>query len=279
MTIRMTRVTKTITYENEAQALRAENPDGKFRGAPVENWIKCYGLENTGPVSRLIVNYVEVPDPRYNGKTVREHITDIIAGADISAVPNEIRDQVVRGAAIRRARHEGHSETINGDRTITVTNDTLRVTLPLDEYHGRYNVFHRAMRMMGNSSEHELLLREGIPENEIEHEAFECLRDEWIIENTRYSPSEVLMRLNGGHRMSEGMRADVSAACIHAARELRENRTAALASARASIQIRHDAELKYRSHYARDCEGWKIEIIGVMPEQIGLCRYSHEVTV
>jgi len=218
----------------------------------------------------------------YTDTATDKHISAILNGQEtINDVPTEMQaevsERVERGKRVRAICHFGHEEYANSDGTVTVVNDRLRVTLPQSEYLGRHNVFTRAMRMMGNRSELGLLEQESIPYEELERVALECARDEYLIEHTRYGASCVLMRLYGGHRMSEGMQADVSAATTHALHELRENRSALLSQARTALQFQRDCEINYRRHYANDCQGWKIEIIAPMPEQIGMCRYQEAV--
>ena len=211
-----------------------------------------------------------------------KHIRAILNGQEtINDVPSELQaevsNRVERGRQVRAMRHAGHEEYTNSDGTVTVVNNRLRVTLPQSEYRGRYNTFTRAMRMLGNKSELRLLESESVSDEELERVATECARDEYLIENTHYRPAEVMMRLYGGHIMSEGMRADVRAATTHAMRELRDNRDSLLSQARTSLQFHRDNEICYRQHYANDCRGWKIEIIAPMPEQIGMCRYQEAI--
>jgi hypothetical protein len=49
---------------------------------------------------------------------------------------------------------------------------------------------------------------------------------------------------------------------------------AAIEAAWQALKSRHENELGYREHFANFRNGWKIEIIGNMPEQIGTCRYA-----
>jgi len=51
--------------------------------------------------------------------------------------------------------------------------------------------------------------------------------------------------------------------------------TNALAEATDCLAYLRDVELRYRQVHA-DMDGWQIEIIGEIPDQIGLCRYADE---
>lgn len=163
--------------------------------------------------------------------------------------------------------------------TITVENHTLRVTLPSDEFEkiGRYGVFNDAMRMLGNRSEAAILKNEPVDDDEVFLLARSSLVTEWIVENGRYNTNETLMRMDGGYRMSIGMQRDVDRARAYADKIMNTDGDPqaidALINARAILERERAIELKYRNAISTWCHGWNIEIIGEMPEQIGMCRY------
>jgi len=208
--------------------------------------------------------------------TITDYITEIIDGRiNIEDVPPEIRDRVANGVRIRRDRHEGHSTNRNDDGTITVINDTLRVTLPESEFNGRQDVFTRAMRMLGHTSELQIP-DPPIMDQQVRDIAMQNLTYQFLAEHCHYDLSQVIARLNGGHRLSAGMQADVDAARARARAELNDNPKPHIDEAWRDLEREQSSERKYHEHIAGDCNGWKIEIIGVMPDQIGLCRYrSH----
>lgn len=197
---------------------------------------------------------------------------------------------------------------------IIVENHRLRVTLPKEEFEriGRYGVFNNAMRMLGARSELSLLEKESIPESEIVAAAREKLVFDHLSEHCRYNLNETLMRMDGGHRMSPGMAEDVARAKayadgvlspisaeqlrnwysaryeagnepnrreldiqrLRAGRGINEDAEKILAEAAEELEKSRHHEKEYRSRFTGLCKGWDIEIIGEMPEQIGLCRYQ-----
>jgi hypothetical protein len=207
---------------------------------------------------------------------ISEQITSVINGRPINEIPIEIRNRVERGIKIRLDRHAGHSTTHNPDRTVTVTNDRITVTLPESEFKGRQHTFTTSMRVLGHRSE----LRIPTPEpttDEIYAVAFEFLAYEYLVENCRYNLAETIMRLNGGHRMSEGMQSDVSAAQSLARVELRENPAPYMAEAKRILHQKIEMDRQYHAMISGWCQNWKIEVTGTMPTQIGLCDYREEI--
>ena len=130
-----------------------------------------------------------------------------------------------------------------------------------------------AMSILGNKSELSILENEPITDQEIESRAIELLTIQHLIEHCRYNVGETLMRMNGGHRMSLGMSADVSAAGAWARNELRTSRAESMEMGKKSIMDEREMALRYRRAKA-DRAGFQIEIIGPMPAGIGLCRYQ-----
>ena len=136
----------------------------------------------------------------------------------------------------------------------TFENDRIRVTVS-DELAKQYDaeyiahlqgkqtpeqilrglVLSDAMSILGNSSEAALLESEPITGQQIEDRAIELLTIQHLIEHCRYNVGETLMRMNGGHRMSLGMAADVDAANSWARNELRTNRTESMDLGKKSI--------------------------------------------
>lgn len=205
---------------------------------------------------------------------ISQTITDVISGnIAITAVPDDIRDCVSRGVRVRLERHEGHSTAHNPDGTVTVTNDRLRVTLPGSEFVSREQVFTVAMRVLGHRYETTMPPVEPTDE-EIEQAAFDGLMYEFLAEDCRYNLGEVIMRLRGGHKMSEGMSAAVEAAGVRARHEFRNNPAPHLAEAKQRLTDVLNLDARYHAMIAAWCPNWQIEIIGDMPDQIGMCRYN-----
>lgn len=159
------------------------------------------------------------------------------------------------------------------------TYENARILVSLtDEQSAKYQdcraeILSHAMSVIGNRSEAEILETEEISDDDATEATTEELIYQYLAEHCRYNLSETLMRLRGGHRMSEGMSADVSAAEAFAALELRNN-PELLDIGRKILAAAAEREQKYRRSRANS--EWNIEIIGPMPAQIGMCRYHEE---
>ena len=155
----------------------------------------------------------------------------------------------------------------------TYENARIRVTLTDEQsqkwHDSRALILSHAMSVLGNRSEAKILETETVSDDEATVSAIEELTYQYLSEHCRYNLSETLMRMNGGHRMSEGMSADVSAARAYARNELLNN-PSLVELGRKSLNLAAMHEKQYRA--ARGNSEWQIEIIGDMPEQIGMCR-------
>ncbi len=154
-------------------------------------------------------------------------------------------------------------------------NARIRVTLT-DEQSARFNdrrdlILSHAMRVLGHRSELSILATETVSDDEARTETMEILTYQYLSEHCRYNLGETLMRMNGGHRMSCGMSADVDAAHAQARNELIEN-PALIELGRKSLADKLNLDRKYSGRIASS--EWQIEIIGDMPKQIGMCRYQ-----
>jgi hypothetical protein len=214
--------------------------------------------------------------------------------------------------------------TNNHDGTTTCGNGRLVVTLPTTEFEklGRYGVFNDAMRALANRSEAKKIQNEPVDHNEVISLAHETLVADYLAGNGRYNFNDTMMRLQGGHRMSAGMQAEVAAANAYAVgvlkpvepqklidwvseffkthddspesnREYRQqlkieklkigagvdhDAAEVLASALEILERQRMDEIKYRQAIGGRCADWKIEIVGEMPEQIGMCRYGESLS-
>jgi hypothetical protein len=161
----------------------------------------------------------------------------------------------------------------------TYENARIRVTLT-DEQSANFDdcratILSHAMRILGNRSEVNILENEQPEEREIRNEAFDILKHEHLQEHCHYNYGELLMRMMGGHRMSDGMHRDIENANIYASEMLERNPAPYLERAKQSLADRQQLELRYRHRFAD--QNWDIQIIGDMPEQIGMCRYQEVV--
>jgi len=160
----------------------------------------------------------------------------------------------------------GKTILVNANETITV-----EVSPKYLEEHGKQNILADAMRTLGHQSE--IRLMESEP---LDLEAAKIVREEnflyeYLVDHCRYNLSETLMRMNGGHRMSAAMAADVSASHVYAARQMEDVTNAEI---KKIAQELRDFDLKHSRRFA-DAGELKITILcpEAMPEQIGLCRY------
>ncbi len=167
-------------------------------------------------------------------------------------------------------------------------------------------IISQAMSIIGNRSEADILateINEPISEQDIRALATEILIAEYLNEHTKYRPGETLRRMMSGMLMSEGMQHEADMAQSYArgalnpltTNEITEQMQANLENRREqqkivlaarpnlsvgahAIQAAHDSLLRDRTNElqhrrARSAfPSWEIEIIGKLPNQIGLCR-------
>lgn len=176
-------------------------------------------------------------------------------------------------------------------------------------------VLSNAMEALGNRSEVKLLEQEGpqITPEDVRRIAREFLAFDYLNNNTKYREGEAFLRWRTGRIMPEGMHQELQSALSYASGCLspidREEAIADLRKIYRSDKHRHEqdrevqhvvlrlgnnaqgcnavteatkyitdqfeVELSYRNR----CCNWdyQIEIIGEMPEQIGMCRFDKAV--
>lgn len=174
-------------------------------------------------------------------------------------------------------------------------------------------VLSEAMSRLGNASEAQRLKTDAIDPHEVLKLAEEILVEEHLREHCRYNVNEILMRIRGGHRISEGAKRDVdnarawAGACLNSdaekdfvssiARrmidkpltdeELRGERKRlevmrsasidrgrrALIESEKSLESARLIDIEYR-HARGEQNGWRIEILSELPTEIGACRYE-----
>lgn len=222
---------------------------------------------------------------------------------------------LIRGAHGYPGRNIQPANDVN-DNTATVYNHTIRITVDRsiwDKFDGsRAKILSEAMAKIGNASEAKLAKSESISEDEVRERAHQYLFYQYLKNNCKYNLYEVLMRAEHGARMSYGMQAAVAEASAYAdgimnpinndkliarmekllkkgiahhPREIKKIRlqrnlegvTAddAIEVAYKSLSGERDLEIRYRTNRA-NTDGWQIEILGELPEQIGLCRVVQE---
>lgn len=174
-------------------------------------------------------------------------------------------------------------------------NDRIRVTVPpidIDEMweHAEYAaqlqgrqtkeqalrglVLSHAMSILGNRSELQKLESEEFTEEAIKKAALNLLFVGYLQEpgHCSYNLSELLTRVNGGHRLSPGMESTVDAARTYAVKYAGDNPVDAYKIGLEALQFSKSADVRYRTNRSRS--NWEIEIKTPenMPDQIGLCR-------
>jgi hypothetical protein len=161
----------------------------------------------------------------------------------------------------------------------TFENNRIRVTLTDEQFAsfggGRATILSHAMMVLGNRSEAALLDSENEQptDDEIIKTALDDIMIEYLADHCRYDITDTIMRYITARIMPEGMKREIESAVAYAQNELRENPNhPALAAARESIVRRIEDEKNYRKSRAR-CN-WQIDIIGDMPDQIGMCRFQ-----
>jgi len=142
----------------------------------------------------------------------------------------------------------------NGDSCVETAHDQTR---------GHF--LDRAMRVIGNTSELSLIKDNEVSDEEVEVLAQQIAILRYLDEHGKYSADETMMRGLGGHRMSLGMSLDWSNALKA------EVFQSDLDAAKHSILTMRETEMRYRSGQSNG-HGMVIEVIGSLPEQIGLCR-------
>lgn len=170
----------------------------------------------------------------------------------------------------------------------TVENKTIRVTVS-DELYSKYlknngsktetleqrargEILSDAMRCIGNS--HELIFMELEAQMGFDSrydEIVDYLIAKYICEHHELESSEILMRYFEGHRMSERMRSIVIVAQVNALNALKNNREDVLNEFKIFAKHKFNIESNYRRRFSK-INGMEIEILGKLPQQIGLCR-------
>ena len=211
---------------------------------------------------------------------ISQKITDYLNGKiNQYEIPIKIRSRVLQGAETRKQRHttRGVSKPVfNTNNTVTVQNARIRVTLPADEFNniGKCETLNWAMRVLGNRVESGLMETETLNnDNENNRAVFDFFVHKYLMEHGRYRIEQIWLRYVGGHRMSDGMAADISAAQSYALTMINTPAAKEILTDIEKFNIHmHLSEIQHR-RLIGDCD-WKIEIIGEMPNQIGLCRYE-----
>jgi hypothetical protein len=154
-------------------------------------------------------------------------------------------------------------------------NSRIRVNLT-DEWaaawgNDRAKILSRAMEILGNRSEAQCMGSDIYTDEEYIAEGISAFISDYIVEKFPDNCGEILMRMRENRRLAPGMIRGIAGANAFANSKPREE---IIDRGKKSIEFDISIEKKYRHRF--DKNDWKIEIIGDMPEQIGLCRYKKE---
>lgn len=161
-----------------------------------EKWRNCFSHGNFG-------KNISSGGTWSGGHNTYQSLDDCIKNRQLDAISFKISDACIPVTQPKLAARRFMMR--NDDGTVTVENETLRITLPESEYKPwSRDIFGRVMESLANQSEVTLCKKEGIDES-------------------------------SGFSLAD--------------------------------------EIRYRKIKAKLPASWKIEIIGTMPNQVGLCRY------
>lgn len=153
-------------------------------------------------------------------------------------------------------------------------NNRIRVTLTDEQSvawnHDRAKILSRAMEILGNRSEAQCMESDVYSEEEYITEGISAFISDYIVEKFPDKCGEILMRMREGRRIPHQWAMGITAANALANSKPREE---IIARGKKSIEFSLKTEKNYRHRF--DKNDWKIEIVGDMPEQIGMCRYKN----
>ena len=154
-------------------------------------------------------------------------------------------------------------------------NNRIRVTLTESQatawQNDRANILSRAMQILSNRSEAALMEKDTYSDDEYIAEGIEAFFSDHIVENFPDNCGELFMRLRGGYKIPQQWQPRILEAQEIAKSKSRQE---TITRGKKAIEFSTSNEKKYRHRF--DKNDWKIEIIGDMPKQIGMCRFSFD---
>lgn len=166
------------------------------------------------------------------------------------------------------------------------------------EQQARQSILSDAMRKLGNRTELRLITDEykrPHDPDDVMRLAKRSLMVEYLTEHGKYNIDSTMMRLDGGHRMSDGMANDVYNAEVFAdgllspisgddilnymvGDSLDSRADQAISDSIKCLDYMRDLDLRYRTRLSNNLLGdVEIEILSEMPSQIGMCRYQEAI--
>lgn len=153
-------------------------------------------------------------------------------------------------------------------------NNRIRVMLTDEQAtawgNDRAKILSRAMQILGNRSEAQCMESDVYSDEEYITRGLSAFVSDYIVEKFPDNCGEILMRMRENRRLAPGMVRGITAANAIANSKPREE---IIDRGKKSIEFDLKTEKPYRHRF--DKNDWKIEIIGDMPEQIGMCRYKN----
>jgi putative transposon-encoded protein len=136
--------------------------------------------------------------------------------------------------------------------------------------HDRAKILSRAMQILGNRSESQCMESDVYTDEEYIAEGISAFVSDYLVEKFPDNCGEILMRMRENRRLAPGMVRGIAGANAFANSKPRDE---IINRGKKSIEYDIATEKNYRHRF--DKNDWKIEIIGDMPEQIGMCRYKN----
>jgi len=153
-------------------------------------------------------------------------------------------------------------------------NKRIRVELT-DEQAAKFDndrgkILSRAMQILGNQSEAQQMDSDPVTENECFDEGLKSYLYDYLTEKHPDNVGEIIYRLTNGHRIPKRWAMSISGGKAKATSQQRDD---IIKRGKQAIESELILEKTYRHRF--DNSDWNIEIIGDMPEQIGMCRFKN----
>lgn len=156
----------------------------------------------------------------------------------------------------------------------TFENKRIRVELT-DEQAAKFDndrakILSHAMVILGNQSESKQLDKDEYTDDEYYENGTHAFFFDHLADQHPDNVGEIIYRLENNHRIPRRWAMSISGAQAHASSHTRDE---IIERGKKAIEFDQKLEKKYRNRF--NDSDWNIEIIGDMPEQIGMCRYKH----
>ena len=157
---------------------------------------------------------------------------------------------------------------------VVFENKRIRVELT-DEQAAKFDndrgkILSHAMRILGNQSEAQNVDSDIFTEDEYFEQGIQSYFYDDLVKKHPDHIGEIIYRINNRHRIPQRWAMSISGAKTYASAQPRDE---IINRGKQAIEAELILESKYRHRF--DNSDWKIEIIGDMPEQIGMCRFKN----